>query len=122
MTTLNLLRPSFALLALGLCGAFMPVAPPSVPSNFKVVADPARNGVTMSWSSSASQIRFFVQKQLPNGTWTAVSGFPVNHLNAGSFYCDTPSTQVGVFRFSLKAKQGTSYSAQTPWITRSNLH
>ncbi len=104
------------------CLSFTLLAIPPTPTRFRVQADASRNKATLSWSSSANQIRFFIQKQLPNGTWTPVSGFPVNQLNNVKFTYDTPATTTGTFRFWIKAKVGSLYSDTTPKIVLTNMH
>lgn len=123
MTKLLGIRRTLLLPLCGLLCAFAPALALVTPTHFKVVADPTRDSVTLTWKSSAPQIRFSIQKQLPSGVWSEVSGFPVNHINTHSFYYNTPSTVTGTFRFRIRAKQGSTYSPWTePWIVRTNMH
>lgn len=112
------------LLALG-TSAFSPSAAqaPPVPQNFTVKPSSDPDSVTLSWSSSAPQIRFHVQKRLPTGQWTSISGFPVNHVNTGTFCLDTPTTKTGTLRFAIQAVEGSASSDKTmPWIVKEHMH
>ena len=123
MTTLQIARRSPLLALCGLLCAFAPLLALATPTNFKVVPDAQRNTVTMTWTSGAPQIRFDIQKLLPTGVWTSLSGFPVNHINTGKFFFDTPTTTTGTFRFRIRAKKDSAYSPWTdPWVVLNNLH
>ena len=94
----------------------------AVPANFTAAPIDSRNKALLTWSSGADQVRLFAQKKLLDGTWEPLSGFPRNETNTGRYVVDTPATRTGTFRFFVKAKQGSTYSAETARIELRDMH
>jgi hypothetical protein len=119
---------------LGLTTSAMPVAPPPVPVHFQAHAIHGGDKVELTWTSNASQVRVFVQRKLvqPGGNveWHTQTGdasqgelaYPRNMQNTGSHVVNTHGTTLGVYRFFIRAKQGSAYSAETHKIVLGGLH